>query len=382
MSSITFFFIFVTILAFIFLLVNFIFAPHNPLIRFGKSKIREKLSNSGELLKLWIPSHYGNIVCGWSNYLGMVTTPEVSERKMDNRGSKSIIIKKICFVKEQRVYGSWHNKCLRCTLVGFERNYQVRIHSNLINIIRYYSNVQSNLAAPRLNPWFITGFTDGEGSFMLTIIKDKKYKLGWRVACRFAISLNRIDFLLLNRIKNFFGVGNIIFMGKDKDSIQYRVESLKDLSIIINHFDKYPLITKKRADYVLFALAYKLIMSKSHVTQDGLLTLVSLKAALNRGLSEILTIAFPDITPVNRPEVQLSGKIDPFWFTGFVDAEGCFSVVLFKSKTSKFGEAIKLSFILTQSARDINLILRPRSKDPWVWTEGWEVLLNTLNVEM
>jgi hypothetical protein len=42
--------------------------------------------------------------------------------------------------------------------------------------------------------------------------------------------------------------------------------------------------------------------------------------------------------------------------TGFVDAEGCFSVVLFKSKTSKFGEAIKLSFILTQSARDINLM--------------------------
>ena len=157
-------------------------------------------------------------------------------------------------------------------------------------------------------------------------------------------------------------------MGKDKDSIQYRVESLKDLSLIINHFDKYPLITKKQADYALFKSAYNLIMSKSHVTQEGLLTLVSLKAALNRGLSETLNIAFPDIIPVMRPEVQLLENIDPFWLTGFVDAEGCFSVVLFKSKTSKFGEAIKLSFILTQSARDINLTFRQSpspSLDPY-----------------
>jgi hypothetical protein len=97
-------------------------------------------------------------------------------------------------------------------------------------------------------------------------------------------------------------------------------------------------------------------MSKSHVTREGLLTLVSLKASLNRGLSETLNIAFPEITSVLRPEVKLSGIIDPFWFTGFVDAEGCFSVVLFKSKTSKLGEATKLSFILTQNVRDINLM--------------------------
>lgn len=145
MSSLTFFFLFVSILALVFLIVNLLLAPHNPWIRFGKSKIWVKLSNSGEFLKLWIPSHYGNIVCGWINYLGMVTNLEISERKMGNRGSKSKIIKKDFFVKEQRVNGSWHNKCLRYILVGFERNYQVRVQSNQINTIRYYSNVQSNL---------------------------------------------------------------------------------------------------------------------------------------------------------------------------------------------------------------------------------------------
>ncbi len=51
--------------------------------------------------------------------------------------------------------------------------------------------------------------------FTLIIIKDKKYKSGWRAACRFAISLNKKDLELLNKIKNFFGVGTISFMGED-----------------------------------------------------------------------------------------------------------------------------------------------------------------------
>jgi hypothetical protein len=39
-----------------------------------------------------------------------------------------------------------------------------------------------------------------------------------------------------------------------------------------------------------------------------------------------------------------------------VEAEGCFSVVVFKSITSKLGEAVKLSFRITQHIRDEYLI--------------------------
>jgi len=53
----------------------------------------------------------------------------MSENEMGNRGSKSANIA----VKEQRVNGSWHNKCLRCILMDFERNYQVKILSNQFN---------------------------------------------------------------------------------------------------------------------------------------------------------------------------------------------------------------------------------------------------------
>jgi hypothetical protein len=56
------------------------------------------------------------------------------ERKMEYRGSKSATMA----VKEQRVDGSLSLKVqlrgIKCILMGFERNYQIRILSNQINL--------------------------------------------------------------------------------------------------------------------------------------------------------------------------------------------------------------------------------------------------------
>jgi hypothetical protein len=345
---------FVAVIAVLFLFINLVFAPHNPVVWFGKSKIWDKqLPNSGDSLKLLIPSIYWKINCGWINHSCKVTGQNMNESEIGNRGFKSGIYNNIA-VKEQRVNGNWSGKNfphLRYILVDFARNYLTKIPSNQINLTRNYSQLQSKLT---LNPGYITGFADGEGCFTLTIIKDKKYKLGWRAACRFAINLHKKDLSLLKDIKDFFAVGNISFTGKD--SVMYRVESLEGLVVIINHFDKYPLITKKLADYTLFKLAYNLIKNKNHLTEKGLLELVALKAVLNKGLSLDLSKAFPNIIPISRPEVSISKIINPFWLAGFVEAEGCFSVTIFKSKTSKFGEAVKLSFILTQNVRDEDLM--------------------------
>jgi hypothetical protein len=59
---------------------------------------------------------------------------------MGYRGSKSVYIKDT--VKEQRVDGSCFglNPQLRCTLMSGESRYPVKIPSNQINIIKYYSS--------------------------------------------------------------------------------------------------------------------------------------------------------------------------------------------------------------------------------------------------
>ena len=55
-------------------------------------------------------------------------------------------------VKEQRVDGSLRlmHKRIRCTLMGFERNYQARIPSNLTNTLRNNYSIMSTLSESEL----------------------------------------------------------------------------------------------------------------------------------------------------------------------------------------------------------------------------------------
>jgi hypothetical protein len=86
---------------------------------------------------------------------------------------------------------------------------------------------------------------------------------------------------------------------------------LAEISILIDHFDKYPLLTQKFADYLLFKSAYDLLKKKEHLTLEGLHKLLAIKAVTNNGLPEVLKETFPNITPIERPSVFDSKIPDP-----------------------------------------------------------------------
>jgi hypothetical protein len=44
------------------------------------------------------------------------------------------------------------------------------------------------------------------------------------------------------------------------------------------------------------------------------------------------------------------------WIVGFVDGEGCFSVSIFKNRTSKYGFQVMLEFVVTQGQKSINVL--------------------------
>jgi hypothetical protein len=257
----------------------------------------------------------------------MVTSQKMKETKMGYRGSKSefhnpqpIEIS----VKEQRVDGSYFGSesisRLRCTLMGKEICYQTKIPSKQIirpaflgslwlgiaaknfstnsqckNLLPFSSAFykkaeksynlsilpegftdkgKSDVNLKKLDPWFVTGFTDAEGCFGLYIYKNVKYKTGWSINLFFQISLHPLlvplqrqeakDKKLLEQIQNYFGVGGIT--SHDSTSLKYSVRSYKDMQIIIDHFDKFPLITNKLNDYKLFKLAYILFLKKEQLS--------------------------------------------------------------------------------------------------------------------
>jgi hypothetical protein len=111
--------------------------------------------------------------------------------------------------------------------------------------------------------------------------------------------LHEKDKDLLSQIQNFFGFGGIHKHGKD--SLKYRVNSLNDLQMVINHFDKYPLLTQKLKDYKLFKLAFSLLNNKDNTSIDGITKLITIKSSMNYGLNLArqpatqLKLAFPTI---------------------------------------------------------------------------------------
>lgn len=84
-----------------------------------------------------------------------------------------------------------------------------------------------------MNPWFVTGLTDGEGTFTVSIYKSKDRKTEWRIQPSFSIELHKKDLTLLNRIQSFFSAGTIRIREKNGQGGIYSVNDLKELTDVI-----------------------------------------------------------------------------------------------------------------------------------------------------
>jgi len=221
----------------------------------------------------------------------------------------------------------------------------------LLSNVAGQNNYDLNNNMNKLNPWFVTGFSYAESCFMINVRANSKLKIGYSVELVFKISLHLKDKALLENFRNYFGVGTVTVRGSD--CIQYWVGSLKDLLVIVHHFDNYPLISQKWSDYQLFKQVIDLMKGREHLTEKGLKKIVSIKAVLNKGLPNNLKAAFPDIVPSIRPKVTSQIILDPYWISGFVSGEGCFLLVL---KKSLKGGSVGFRFLVTQHTRDAELL--------------------------
>jgi len=101
----------------------------------------------------------------------------------------------------------------------------------------------------KINPWVITGLADSEGSFIISIQTSENSSTKWKVKPSFSITLHKKDIEIIEHLRNTLGVGKIRVKG-DTKRVEYIVESFKELIVIIEHFDQYPLVTAKSADYI------------------------------------------------------------------------------------------------------------------------------------
>jgi hypothetical protein len=241
-------------------------------------------------------------------------------------------------------------------------NIQKRLYSSGSKLSKY--------TPPLIEPWFVTGFTDAEGCFTFTLSKAPRNKIGWDLGLNFTINLHKRDENLLNLIKNYFGdVGTI---GYSRGCCVLKVRSLNSIVTKIiprglpassrfsggrSHFDKYPLVTEKRADYFLWKEVVMMMQRGEHLTVEGLQSIVNIRASLNKGLKPALQEAFPNSVPVSRyiskakEKSLIYAKLHPQWVAGFISGEGSFIVEIRKSKAYKAGGRVTLTFKFNQHTR-------------------------------
>jgi len=132
----------------------------------------------------------------------------------------------------------------------------------------------------KLNHFFVTGFTEGEGSFYVAIYSRQKNKIGWEVRPSFSLSQNKRDKALLYMLKDFFACGTIRPNRKD-NTLKYEVRDLNGLKDkIIPHFDSYRLMGKKKKDYLTFRQVVCLMLEESHLNKSGLKKIVDLTTTM------------------------------------------------------------------------------------------------------
>lgn len=81
----------------------------------------------------------------------------------------------------------------------------------------------------------------------------------------YIIHLHFKDIALLKQIQSFFLCGKYYYF--KKKSVSFYLNSIKDITnIIIQFFEKYPLLTQKGADFKIVKQIVNMMNNKEHIT--------------------------------------------------------------------------------------------------------------------
>lgn len=138
----------------------------------------------------------------------------------------------------------------------------------------------------KINPWYISGFTEGEGCFAIIITKHKTKKTRRDVTLAFEIELRGDDRQILEMIKNRLKCGNIFDLKYErygrKPHVKYVVRNQRDILYkIIPFFNTFPLKGKKYKDFLLFCEAAEIIKKKEHLSEEGIKRFEKIREFMN-----------------------------------------------------------------------------------------------------
>lgn len=131
----------------------------------------------------------------------------------------------------------------------------------------------------KLQDAWLSGFTDAEGCFNVSITSNTKYVLGHVIKMRFI--LDQKDEAILNIIKDLFGFGKVTLRSETKNVYRYTATEFKNMNDIKSYFNIFPLLTKKAFSYNNWLSIHNIITHKLHLTEEGLAQVRKMQKEIN-----------------------------------------------------------------------------------------------------
>ena len=132
-----------------------------------------------------------------------------------------------------------------------------------------------------LDAQWIVGFVDGEGRFHVGINPHPEMAAGFQVLPEFTVVQHERDVQILHAFKSYFGCG--VVRKNNGDRMAYHVRGHEHLSkSIIPFFEKHPLKSRKRVDFVKFREIVILMSRGEHLTSVGVERIRAIANEMNR----------------------------------------------------------------------------------------------------
>lgn len=126
---------------------------------------------------------------------------------------------------------------------------------------------------------WLSGFTDAEGCFNVSITANSRYTLGHIIKMRYI--LDQKDSIILNKVYELFGFGKVTLRSGTEDVYRYTATGFKPLNNVIAYFKLHPLKTKKASSFDKWLIIHNQVSNKLHLTNEGLAQVRSLQKQIN-----------------------------------------------------------------------------------------------------
>jgi hypothetical protein len=132
----------------------------------------------------------------------------------------------------------------------------------------------------KLEPQWIVGFVDGEGSFHIGITPNRELKKVQQILPEFTVVQHQSDIQILYALKAYFQCG--VVRRDNGNRMCYRVRGRGHLrDIILPFFEKHKLKTKKRIQFEKFRDVVLLMCKDQHLLPEGVEKIEKIRLSLS-----------------------------------------------------------------------------------------------------